>query len=99
VVPTLHIDKEEPGLYTARVCDGNAEISEPTTHHAIADALKFAGSDVPEELAHFIEVWYIDVSIGMHTLVKLRTESEAMASELVALAAAVWQSEEKLQRR
>jgi hypothetical protein len=42
---------------------------------------------VPEELAHFVEVWYGTVSIGMHALVKLRTESGIMADQLVALAA------------
>lgn len=47
MIYTLHIDKEEPGLYTGRVLDGRAEVTEfqaDTISGAIRDC---AGGTLP----------------------------------------------------
>lgn len=98
MVPTLHIDKVDSSLYLARLLDGEVEMGEPSAHGTIAEALVHAGEAVPKNLAAFVEVWYVDVSIGMHTLARLKTDADGLAHQLVALAAAVRDAEEELQR-
>lgn len=38
---------------------------------------------------------YADVSIGTQSLARMRAETDALASKLVELAAAVWRAEEE----
>lgn len=94
MIPELHITKFRSGLYQARLLDGNEEIFESTLHESIADAIRGVAEDFPEEVSEFLEVRYVDVSIGTQWLGKMKTEPGAMAERLVELAAAVWQSQE-----
>lgn len=97
MVPKLYISKIEPGLYEAHLMEGGQDICEPTVHSTIAEALRYVGQDVPDDFAHFVNVHYGGGSIGTTALTRLATESEAIANELVALAAALYQSEEELE--
>ncbi|MDM0041536.1 hypothetical protein QTH89_05170 [Variovorax sp. J22G21] len=95
MTPELHISKVHRGLYEARLLDGHEELFESTLHESIADAIKETGSTFPNEISAFLEVRYVDVSIGTQSLAKMRGESGALADRLVELAAAVWHSEEE----
>ena len=94
MIPELHISKVRSGLYEARLLDGTEEIFESTMHESITDAIKDVADDFPNELADFLELRYVDVSLGTQSLSKLRSEPDVMASRLVELAAAVWHAEE-----
>lgn len=96
MVPKLYISKIEPGLYEAHLTDGGQDICEPSAHSTIAEALLHVGQDVPDDFAHFVDVHYSGGSIGTTALTRLATESEVIANELVALAAALYESEEEL---
>lgn len=95
MIPELHISKVKSGLYEARLHDGNEEIFESTMHDSISGAIRDVASDFPDELADFLEVRYVDVSIGTQALTMMRAEPDALASKLVDLAAAVWRAEEE----
>lgn len=94
MIPELHISKVTSGLYEARLLDGNEEIFESTMHDSISGAIRDVTNDFPDELADFLEVRYVDVSLGTQSLARMRSEPEVMASRLVELAGAVWHSEE-----
>ena len=68
MIPELHISKVMSGLYEARLLDGNEEIFELTVHDSISDAIRDVANDFPDELADFLEVRYVDVSIGTQAL-------------------------------
>ena len=95
MIPELHISKVTSSVYEARLLDGSEEIFESTMHESISDAIKDVADDFPDELAAFLDVRYVDVSIGTQSLAKMRTESHVLASRLVELASAVWRSEEQ----
>lgn len=99
MIPDLHISKLESSLYEARLSDGGIEISGPTLHATIAEALEFVGRDVPEDFAHFVDVHYGGGSIGTTAIVRLVVDAPTIADRLVAIAAAVYQSEEEMQYR
>jgi len=95
MIPELHISKVQSSLYEARLLDGNEEIFESTMHESIGAAIKDVADDFPDELSDFLDVRYVDVSIGTQSLVKMRAEPQVLAARLVELAAAVWHSEER----
>lgn len=95
----LHINKLESSVYEARLSEGGTEISEPSLHATIADALRFVGGDVPENFAHFVDVHYSGVSSGTIGTIRLAAEAAAVADRLVELVAAVHLSEEDLAHR
>ena len=63
-------------------------------HDSIAAAIRHVADDFPEEISSFLEVRYVDVSIGTQFVGKMKDEAFAMADSLVQLAAAVWATEE-----
>lgn len=95
MIPELHISKVKSSLYETRLLDGDEEIFESTMHESISDAIRDVANEFPDELAQFLEVRYIDVSIGTQSLARMRAEPDALASKLVDLAAAVWRAEEE----
>ena len=83
MIYTLHIDKEAPGLYAARVLDGRAEVAElqaATISGAIRDCagVAFPGLDG-------FHVWYGHVCIGTTSLYSMRHDAETLAQRLVSL--------------
>lgn len=83
MILTLHIDKEEPGLYLARVLDGHAKIAEfqaATIFQAIRDC---AGVAFPS-LDGF-HVGYSQVCIGTTSLYAMRHDAETLPQRLVSL--------------
>lgn len=83
MIYTLHIDKEEPGLYTGRVLDGRAEVTEfqaATISGAIRDC---AGGTLPS--FDGFHIWYSHVSIGTTSLYAMRHDAETLAQRLVSL--------------
>lgn len=99
MIPELHISKFRGGFYEARLLDGSEQIFESTLHESITDAIRDVAQEFPEELSEFLEVRYVDVSIGTQALSKMKAEAGAMADLLVELAAVVWQSEEEREAR
>lgn len=94
MIPQLHISKVQSSVYEARLLEGNEEIFESTLHESIGAAIKEVADDFPDELSHFLEVRYVDVSIGTQSLAKLRAEPQVFAACLVDLTAAVRHAEE-----
>jgi hypothetical protein len=94
MIPELHICKVKSGLYEARLSYGDEEITELTLHESITDAIRDMASSLPPEISEFLDVRYVDVSLGTQAVAKMKSEAEALAARLVELAAAVWQAEE-----
>lgn len=100
MVPELYIDKAQRGWYEATLTAGGVEITtSPTMHESISAAIKDFGETFPSEFSEFLELRYFDVSIGMHTLARMRAEPEQLAQQLVDLAAAVWRDAEERESR
>lgn len=97
MVPTLSIDRLQPGLYRVSVHGNGVDMTEPEMVETIAQGLKFAGDDVPRDWALFVEVRYNGVCLGTRPLQQLAESSEAVAQELVDLAARVHGAEEELE--
>ncbi len=97
MIPALHIAKLGVGIYELRILNGGQEVTDPTIHASISEALLHVGEDFPQDWAAHIDVHYLDVSLGTQPLDLLRTGAEGLADRLVALAAEVWASEEMRQ--
>ena len=95
MIPELHISKVHSGLYEARLLYGHEELFESTLHESIASAIREIASTFPEEISEFLDLRYVDVSVGTQSLFHMRNESGALADRLVEVAAAVWRSEEE----
>lgn len=83
MIYTLHIDKEEPGLYVVRVLDGRAEVAEfqaATISGAIRDC---AVGTLPGLDGYHI--WFGHVCIGTTSLYAMRHDAETLAQRLVSL--------------
>ena len=83
MIYTLHIDKEEPDLYTARVLDGRTEVAE---FHAatISSAIWDCAVGTLPGLDGF-HIWYSHISIGTTPLYAMRHDAETLAQRLVSL--------------
>ncbi len=82
MIPSLHISKEEPGLYRARLVDwdtGEVEFDGPSISHIIRTT---AAGAPPASAVH---VWYEHVSIGTTPTVAMRHDAETMAQRLMVL--------------
>lgn len=99
MVPELHIGKVHRGMYEARLTGSGVEITESTLHDTIAAAIKGIGESFPPDISEFLEIRYVDISIGVHSLARMKTEASGLADHLVELAATVWQSEEERDAR
>ena len=83
MIYTLHIDKEEPGLYAVRVLDGRAEISEFQTA-TISGAIRDCAVATVPGLDGF-HIWYGHVSIGTTSIDAMRHDAETLAQRFVSL--------------
>jgi hypothetical protein len=78
MVPELHIHKVQRGMYEAHVKGAGVDITVPTLHESIAQAIKDAGESFPPELCEFLEIRYVDISIGVHSLARMRAEAAGL---------------------
>lgn len=83
MILTLHIDKEEPGLYTARVLHCQAEVEEFQSG-TISEAIRDCAEASLQGLDGF-HIWYGHVSIGTTSLYAMRHDAETLAQRLVRL--------------
>lgn len=83
MIYTLHIDKEEPGLYTGRILDGHAEVAEFQAA-TISGAIRDAAAGTLPGLDGF-HIWYGHVCIGTTSLYAMRHDAETLAQRLVSL--------------
>lgn len=93
MVLTLNIGKFSTGNYEVH-CEGCT--GSPTRHDSISAALAHYGEDIPPDFARFVEVRYHGVSLGTTAVTRLAKEPELMASELVVLAATVYEADESM---
>lgn len=84
-------------MYCVTVEGGGVDMTEPEMVDTIAQGLKFAGDDVPRDLALSVEVRYNGVCLGTRPLQQLADTSEAVAQELMELTARVLDAEDELQ--
>lgn len=96
MVPTLNIDKFTAGLYRATVEEGGQPLTDEMMFPRIADAIAHFGTDIPDNLAAFVEVRYAGLCIGTISTARMTTEAELIASELAGLSFAVRQAEEEM---
>lgn len=91
MILTLHIHHDGSHRYLARVRNGEALVSEATTHDRIDDAIAFYGREgallFPEVTA--FSVWYGGWSVGQVALPAMRAEASTLAMRLLALSAVV----------
>lgn len=83
MIYTLHIDKEEPGLYTVRVLDGRAEVAEFQAA-TISGAIRDCAVGTLPGLDGF-HIWYGHVSVGTTSIDAMRHDAETLAQRLVSL--------------
>lgn len=99
VIFVLSIEKVAPSIYMVHFVDhGGVEVSEPTQHASVSEALAFYGESLPAEVVQYVEVHYGGVNSGTIAVTKLRSESHQLASMLVAKVVEVAQAHE-LQKR
>lgn len=82
VIPTLHIDKQEPGLYACRVLEGRSEIAEFEAS-TIGNGIRGAVDGFPQAIA--FHIWYGHVSIGTTMVLNMRHDPETLALRLMSL--------------
>ena len=82
MILTLHIDKEEPSHYAARVLDGRSNVDEFATS-TIVDAIREAAARGYD--AKGFHIWYGHVCIGTTSAYAMRHDGETLALRLVRL--------------
>ena len=83
MIYTLHIDKEEQGLYVARMLDGRAEVAEFQAA-TISGAIRDCAVGTLPGLDGF-HIWYGHVSFGATSIDAMRHDAETLAQRLVRL--------------
>lgn len=87
MILTLDIHKEVPGIYTARLLNAGALVTEPREYNSIESAIAGEASDVPDGFAHFMEVRYYGFSSGTELIETVAGKATSIADRLVALVA------------
>lgn len=70
MVPSLRIDRLQPGLYRVSVHGNSVDMTEPEMVETIAQDLKFAGDDVPRALALYVELRYNGLCLSTRPLLQ-----------------------------
>ncbi|WP_239384127.1 hypothetical protein [Delftia tsuruhatensis] len=83
MILTLQICKEEPGLHTVRVLDGQCEIEVFQTA-TISEAIRDCGVAAFPDLDGF-HIWCGHISIGTAPLYTMRHDAETLTQRLVSL--------------
>lgn len=83
MIPTLHIEKLEPGLYRAELTDtpegsGQFEVGN------IAEAIRTSAAGAGNRVSAF-HIWFEHVSIGTTPAVAMRHDAETIARRLMLL--------------
>ena len=92
MILVLAIEQMAPSVYKVHYTDhGGIEVSDPTEHGSICEALAYCGENISAEFAQFVEVQYGWVNSGTTAVARLRTEAHQLANELVAMMAKVAQ--------
>lgn len=97
MVPTLHIDKFQSGLYTATLEEGGQPMFEESMFSSVADAILHFGKDAPDDLIQFIDIRYSGYGIGTVSTTRMKAESEVLAKDLMSLYSAILRSEESME--
>lgn len=82
MILSLHIDKEAPGQYHARVTDGVSTLADfqiQSISHAIRDAV------LAHPKAMAFHIWYEHVSIGTTLPLAMRHDAGTLAQRLMTL--------------
>lgn len=85
IILTLQIDKVQSGVYRAEVVCRGAQVTEPTSHARISDAISAEALAVPDGFAHFMEVCYCGLSSGTIPLGLIAEQADAIAKRLMDL--------------
>lgn len=87
MVLTFQINRIQPGLYQVAVLSGDVEVTEPSHHSSIAEAIREEAIAVPEGFAHFAVVTYGGATSGTMALAHLSAQAPQVADQLVAIVA------------
>lgn len=97
MVPTLHIEKFESGVYTAILEEGGGPMFKEEMFSSVADAIRNFGEEAPDDLIRFMNIKYSGCSIGTVSTLRMKSEPEVLAKNLMSLYAAVISAEEQMQ--
>ncbi|MFS2035733.1 hypothetical protein ACEN8I_17055 [Polaromonas sp. CT11-55] len=97
MVPTLHIEKFESGMYVATLEDAGEPMFEEKMFSNVAEVIRYFGEDAPNDLIQFMDIKYSGYGIGTISTVRMKSEPEVLAKDLMSLYSAVINAEEKMQ--
>ncbi len=89
MILVLDIEKLANSVYWVHYSRGGVEVTAPTQHGSISEALAFCGDDIPAGFSQYVEVQYSGVNSGTIAVARLRNESSQLAAELVSMVAEV----------
>lgn len=84
---TIDINKDAPGIYTARALSGGVEVTNPASYNRIESAIREEASNIPEDFAYFVEFTYGGMSTGTMTIPDAIAHAHQLANRLVELIA------------
>ena len=84
---TIDINKDAPGVYTARAMSGGVLITDPEAYDRIENAIRSEARSIPEGFAHFVEFTYAGMSTGTLTISDAITRASQLADRLTELVA------------
>lgn len=94
MVPTLHIEKFESGMYMATLEEGGEPMFKEEMFSNVADAIRNFGEEAPDDMIRFMEVKYSGCSIGTVSTLRMKSEPEVLAKNLMSLYGAVISAEQ-----
>lgn len=89
MILVLDIEKVTYSVYEVRYSHGGVEVTAPTRHESIGEALAFCGENIPAEISQYVEVHYGGVNSGTTAVARLCNEFQLLAVELVSMVAEV----------
>lgn len=84
---TIDINKDAPGVYTARAMSGGVLVTDPEAYDRIENAIRSEARNIPEDFAYFVEFTYGGMSTGTLTISDAITRAGQLADRLIELVA------------
>lgn len=91
---TVHINKEVPGMYLARACQGSTEVSKAESYDRIETAIRGEAARA-EGCADFLNFTYGGMSTGTFPVQDVPAKASELADRLVYLIAQMHEIDEQ----
>ena len=93
MILTVHINKEVPGVYLARACQGSVEVIAAESYDRIEAAIR-GEANRAEGWAAFLNFTYGGMSTGTYPIQDVQSKAGELADRLVYLNALLHESDE-----